>query len=443
MPATVDSARVSLEAFPSRMDTEKPAVYPENLTFLSSPFKVTYYSLLYLNRQLANTIGYIVQYPVTLAYSVALVSIYTALHFAPGPHINTFKRMDAWVAWHSYWILLGVMSSIGLGAGLHTFVLFLGPHIARVTMTAYECGHTTFAVYGRSAFQCQPAVPTAAEAAGSVIFSAILHKVILESLCWGAGTAIGELPPYFIARAASAAGQGDGEYQRLQRRAANGNSLSVKDRALLSVYNLLRRFGFAGILVFAAIPNPLFDLAGITCGHFRVPFWTFFGATFIGKSFIKSTIQTAVVITAFSKEIITIVLSGLGHISPWAHDLAENVLRRQAAAFGRNGGSLETTGSNSSSIASAGVSSDSAEEASTLTLLGSVWNACVFIMLLYFAISTLESFAQSYLAEVKTWGQSQLARVGTHSRTATAELDTKEIESISTATSYSSGERTE
>ena len=35
-------------------------------------------------------------------------------------------------------------------------------------------------------------------------------------------------------------------------------------------------------LLLASIPNPLFDLAGITCGHFLVPFWTFFGATLIG-----------------------------------------------------------------------------------------------------------------------------------------------------------------
>lgn len=39
------------------------------------------------------------------------------------------------------------------------------------------------------------------------------------------------------------------------------------------------------------IPNPLFDLAGITCGHFLVPFWTFFGATLIGKALIKTHIQ--------------------------------------------------------------------------------------------------------------------------------------------------------
>lgn len=42
------------------------------------------------------------------------------------------------------------------------------------------------------------------------------------------------------------------------------------------------------------IPNPLFDLAGITCGHFLVPFWTFFGATLIGKAIIKMHIQVGI-----------------------------------------------------------------------------------------------------------------------------------------------------
>lgn len=39
----------------------------------------------------------------------------------------------------SYWIGLGVMSSIGLGTGLHTFILYLGPHIAQVVLAANEC----------------------------------------------------------------------------------------------------------------------------------------------------------------------------------------------------------------------------------------------------------------------------------------------------------------
>ena len=33
---------------------------------------------------------------------------------------------------------------MGLGTGLHTFLLFLGPFIAKVTLAAYECGSTDF-----------------------------------------------------------------------------------------------------------------------------------------------------------------------------------------------------------------------------------------------------------------------------------------------------------
>lgn len=52
---------------------------------------------------------------------------------------------------------------------------------------------------------------------------------------------------------------------------------------------------------FLQIPNPLFDLAGITCGHFLVPFWTFFGATLIGKAIVKMHIQKIFVIIAFNE----------------------------------------------------------------------------------------------------------------------------------------------
>jgi hypothetical protein len=55
----------------------------------------------------------------------------------------------------------------------------------------------------------------------------------------------------------------------------------------------------------------LFDLAGITCGHFNVPFSTFFGATFIGKAIIKVTIQAVFVIFTFSKHHVENILSVL------------------------------------------------------------------------------------------------------------------------------------
>ncbi len=49
----------------------------------------------------------------------------------------------------------------------------------------------------------------------------------------------------------------------------------------------LQRRGFLGILLLSAWPNAAFDLCGICCGHYQMPFWHFFGATFIGKALIK------------------------------------------------------------------------------------------------------------------------------------------------------------
>lgn len=48
------------------------------------------------------------------------------------------------LTWSLYWIGLGILSSVGFGTGLHTFILYLGPHIAKVTLAAYECNALNF-----------------------------------------------------------------------------------------------------------------------------------------------------------------------------------------------------------------------------------------------------------------------------------------------------------
>lgn len=109
---------------------------------------------------------------------------------------------------------------------------------------------------------------------------------------WGAGTAIGELPPYFMARASVLSAQEDEdqdeelmEFEQLLEAEKKGTkSISFGDRMRLGIFKVIKRVGFMGILLCASIPNPLFDLAGITCGHFLVKFSTFFGATLIGNS---------------------------------------------------------------------------------------------------------------------------------------------------------------
>lgn len=62
------------------------------------------------------------------------------------------------------------------------------------------------------------------------------------------------------------------------------------------------------------IPNPLFDLAGLTCGHYLIPFWTFFGATLIGKAIVKMHIQQLAVIIAFNEELLDKVISFLAYV---------------------------------------------------------------------------------------------------------------------------------
>jgi vacuole membrane protein 1 len=115
----------------------------------------------------------------------------------------------------------------------------------------------------------------------------LLMGVYLEALLWGFGTAIGELPPYIVARAARLAGKKEDELKEIEEK----EPVTIMDKAKYLIYWSLKKHAFLTVLACASIPNPLFDLAGITCGHFLIPFKTFFIATSIGKALIKTTMQ--------------------------------------------------------------------------------------------------------------------------------------------------------
>ena len=51
-----------------------------------------------------------------------------------------------------------------------------------------------------------------------------MTTVQLEAILWGFGTALGELPPYFVARAAARAGNKDEELKELENM-GDGNSV--------------------------------------------------------------------------------------------------------------------------------------------------------------------------------------------------------------------------
>ncbi|XP_030764304.1 vacuole membrane protein 1 isoform X2 [Sitophilus oryzae] len=317
-------------------------------------------------------------------FGISVLFLYLLVNLQ-GPHHQVVQGVYKKILWCLYWTGLGVLSSVGLGTGLHTFLLYLGPHIAAVTLAGYECGSLNFP---------EPPYPEdivcpaeGEEGSIPVTILSIMSKVRLEAMCWGAGTALGELPPYFMARAARLSGidpddEDDElkEFEALQKKQQNREKLSIIEKGKLFVEELVQKVGFFGILACASIPNPLFDLAGITCGHFLVPFWTFFGATLIGKAIIKMHIQKLFVIIAFNETLIETAINYLVLVPVIGKKLQEpfkGFLDGQKIKLHKKANKKVSPGGGGN-------------------ILGAVFEKFVLVMILYFVISIVNSFAQSY-----------------------------------------------
>lgn len=314
----------------------------------------------------------------------------------PVQELLRYLRFGLW------WLVLGVASSIGLGSGLHTFVLYLGPHIALFTIKSVSCGRVDIksAPYDTIQLRSGPSwldkdcsefgPPLFSLPGARVPLTSILNQIQLEAILWGIGTALGELPPYFISRAASISGR-EGELMEDLDSASKedsgiiSNHLKQIKKWLLSNRQYLN---FFTILVLASVPNPLFDLAGIMCGQFGIPFWKFFTATLIGKAIIKTHIQTAFIISVCNNQLL---------------DLIENQLVRVlglipgVASFLPNIISKLHTAREKYMAASPPVSSVKAKKWDLS--LGSVWNTVVWLMLLNFSAKIVNTTAKGYLRE--------------------------------------------
>ena len=87
---------------------------------------------------------------------------------------------------------------------------------------------------------------------------------LLVGLIAGPGAALGELTGYF---------------------AGYGGSAAIDDFKMYGrIKGWMEKYGLAPITVLAAIPNPLFDVAGIVAGSLRIPWWKFLVAAWLGKT---------------------------------------------------------------------------------------------------------------------------------------------------------------
>ncbi|OGO53225.1 MAG: hypothetical protein A2148_01800 [Chloroflexi bacterium RBG_16_68_14] len=100
---------------------------------------------------------------------------------------------------------------------------------------------------------------------------------IAVGLLGGTGMAIGEVSAYAAGSVGSeVAREGQLQLPRIVRPFA--------EPVLRWIDWLMEHYGFATLLVLSAIPNPTFELAGITAGAVRMQFWRFMLAVLIGKN---------------------------------------------------------------------------------------------------------------------------------------------------------------
>jgi membrane protein YqaA with SNARE-associated domain len=358
----------------------------KKLTLLRRPLSVLYHFSIVFARFIKWIVMYLIQHDATRFLLLPLVIGWLVASNVEGDHhqyLDEFNKNIEFIVW---WIGLGVLSSVGLGTGMHSGILFLFPHIFLVVQGAETCKSLDFDTRNHIWFRSFEADCSNIPDQSTVTFFAIFRKVIVPCMLWGAGTAAGEIPPYALSRAAKLAGQRNEEFEEITESKSSYNLMNhMKDWMI----DFLQKHGFWGVLLMSAWPNVAFDLCGICCGHFLMPFWTFFGATLIGKAIIKVNLQAAFFITIFTDAHLKQVEHFIAGIFPSSWKLEQKVSEfllecREKFHSAHSQASIEHTtggGKEKSSLIS---------QAGTFVMIS---------FLAYFAISCIEQFAQQHAAE--------------------------------------------
>ncbi|VDP55325.1 unnamed protein product [Schistosoma margrebowiei] len=151
----------------------------DQLFLWKSPLLTLYYFVLECIFRFAQLRFTVLQNKTRCVFVVSIILLLFFLDYFEGPHSHTFGRMKSTFLWWSWWVWLGFLSSCGFGTGLHTFVLYLGPFIAEVTMSAYECKTLDFP---RPPYPDRIVCPDNTNPFEKITFWKIMRKVQMESI---------------------------------------------------------------------------------------------------------------------------------------------------------------------------------------------------------------------------------------------------------------------
>ena len=168
------------------------------------------------------------------------------------------------------WLGLGILSTIGLGFGFHTGIFFLFPYI----ITNYD------------------------ESENPNIFNTILRCLPIIIL-WGIGGALGELPPYLVAKKY--------DKSKISLNFINNKKLerlyeNIKTKIQEKIDFTNKNVIFTSILLMASWPNLTFDMCGLLCGYHDIKLKEFLIPTIIGKGIIKAPLQSLIVLYFYSND---------------------------------------------------------------------------------------------------------------------------------------------
>jgi uncharacterized membrane protein YdjX (TVP38/TMEM64 family) len=99
--------------------------------------------------------------------------------------------------------------------------------------------------------------------AGVFVTGSFLNPILI-GIFGGIGSALGELTGYLAGYGGRAVIENRATYAKLEK--------------------WMQRNGTLTVFLLSAIPNPLFDMAGITAGMLRFPLWHFLAACWLGKA---------------------------------------------------------------------------------------------------------------------------------------------------------------
>jgi len=309
-----DAVEAEVEALRKRLAEAR-----ENISLRTAPVLATRlfaqwaaeYSAWLVSKLLRSPVTWLLVLPAAAAWCAA------KYHFAPGlfapPVCGESEPGALWsvelaakeVGW---WILLGFLSSVGFGTGLHSGLMFLFPHVLQVVTAAEACGTTV----GLVAWYQHPCKLECSMTRGStdgstVTLLSLWLLVTTQCMLWGAGTAIGELPPYLISKAARQAGSKDTEFEAELEDARKSTDLF--SRMKIWTIDFTEKHGFVGVFLLASWPNAAFDMCGMCCGYLMMPFWTFFVACCLGKGVVKVNGQAIFFVTLFGSQFFQVLLS--------------------------------------------------------------------------------------------------------------------------------------